>query len=70
MHLSGYTGPGMTWANEMNTVINHAPGAGSIAPVDQQFGVLPLYSLSQYLDVTIEMHLINKAHITALISKE
>ena len=32
--LLDYTGPGTTWANEMN-IINHAPGAGSIArPVD------------------------------------
>ena len=33
-----------TWANEMNFVMNHAPGAGSIVrPVDQQSSVLPLY---------------------------
>ena len=29
--LLGYAGPGTTWANEMNFVMNHAPGAGSIA---------------------------------------
>ena len=29
--LFGYTGPGTTWANEMNFVLNHAPGAGLIA---------------------------------------
>ena len=28
--LSGYTGPGTKWANEMNFIMNHAPGAGSI----------------------------------------
>ena len=28
--LSRYTGPGTTWANEMNFVMTHAPGAGSI----------------------------------------
>ena len=34
--LHGYTGPGTTWANEMNFGIKHAPGAGSIArPVNQ-----------------------------------
>ena len=26
-----YTGPGISWVNEMNFVVNHAPGAGSIA---------------------------------------
>ena len=26
--LSGYTGPGTTWANEKNFVLNHGPGAG------------------------------------------
>ena len=38
MHaLEGYTGPGTTWGNEMNFVMKHAPGAGSIArPVKQQ----------------------------------
>ena len=40
--LEGYTGPGTTWANEMNFVIEYAPGAGSIVrPVDQQSGMLP-----------------------------
>ena len=34
--LSGYTGPGATWTNEIKFVMNHAPGAGSITnPVDQ-----------------------------------
>ena len=28
--LSGYTGPGTTWANEMNFGMEHAPGAGSL----------------------------------------
>ena len=41
--LQDYTGPWTTWANEMNIVVNHAPGAGSIArPVDQQPSTLPL----------------------------
>ena len=32
-----------TWANEMNFVVNHVPGVGSIAqPVDQQSRALPL----------------------------
>ena len=35
---------GATWANEMNFVMNHVPGAGSITQpaVDQQSSVLPL----------------------------
>ena len=34
---------GKTWANEMNFVMNHAPGAGSNAqPADQQSSALPL----------------------------
>ena len=38
-----YIGPGTTWANEMNLVVNHAPGAGSIAsPVDLQSDALSL----------------------------
>ena len=41
--LEGYTAPETTWANEMNFIMNHAPGAGSIArPVDQQSSALPL----------------------------
>ena len=28
--LQGYTGPETTWAYEVNCIINHAPGAGSI----------------------------------------
>ena len=33
--LQGCTGQGTTWVNEMNFVMDHAPGAGSIArPVD------------------------------------
>ena len=39
--LYGYTGTGTTWATEMNFVMNHASGVGSIArPVDQQSTVL------------------------------
>ena len=39
--LQGHTGT--TWTNEMNLVMNHAPGAGLIAPpVDQQSSALPL----------------------------
>ena len=35
--------PGITWTNEMNFVLNHAPGAGSIAQsVEQQPSALPL----------------------------
>ena len=35
--LEGYTGPVTTWTNEMNFVMNHAPGAWSIGrPIDQQ----------------------------------
>ena len=41
--LYGYTGPGTTWANEMNFSMNHAPGAGSIAGfVDLQSSTLSL----------------------------
>ena len=39
----GYTGPGTTW-DEMNFVMNPAPGAGQIAqPVDLQSSAIPLY---------------------------
>ena len=42
--LSGYTGPGMTCANDMNFVMNHALGVGSVArPVDQHPSILALY---------------------------
>ena len=41
--IQGYTQPGTTWANEMNIVMNHAPGAGSIARlVYQQSSTIPL----------------------------
>ena len=43
--LLGYIKPGITYANEMNFVMNHAPGAGSLArPVDPQSTVLRLPS--------------------------
>ena len=29
--LYGYTEPGITWDYDMNFIINHTPGAGSIA---------------------------------------
>ena len=39
--LQGYIGLGTTWPNEINFVMNHAPGAGStVRPVDQQSGAL------------------------------
>ena len=40
--LCSYTGPGKTWATEMNFVLNHAPSAGSIThPAYQQSSALP-----------------------------
>ena len=37
----GYTGPGTTWANEMDCVVNRAPGVESIAQlVDHQSSAL------------------------------
>ena len=66
----GYTGPNTTWANEINSVMNHAPGAGSLArPVDQQSIVLPLcycYPLQLnltmiYIDVSVLIQLVGKA---------
>ena len=42
--LSGYYGETTTWANEMDIVMNHAPGAGLIARcVHKQSSELPLY---------------------------
>ena len=41
--LKGYTGLGTTRANEMNFIMNHAPGTGLIPRlVDQQSSMLPL----------------------------
>ena len=41
--LFGYTWPVANRVNGMNCVLNHAPGAGSIArPVDLQSGALSL----------------------------
>ena len=34
--LQDYTGLGTIWANEMNFVMNYAPGAGSTAPLTYQ----------------------------------
>ena len=43
-HDEGYTGSGTILANEINFIMNHARGAGSIAPpVEQQSSALPLY---------------------------
>ena len=42
--IYGYAGPGTTWANEMNFLMNHDCSAGSIAwLVDQQSNTIPLY---------------------------
>ena len=43
--LEGYTGPGTTWVNEMNSVRNHASGARSIARPDDQQSSMPLNNL-------------------------
>ena len=41
--MLGHTGLGKTLPNEMNFIMNHTPGAGSIAwPVNQQSSMLPL----------------------------
>ena len=38
-----WAGPGTTWGNGMNFVVNHAPGSGLIArPIDGQYSTLPL----------------------------
>ena len=38
-----YTGPETTWADEIDLVTNHAPGARLIArSIDQQSNMLPL----------------------------
>ena len=53
--LYGYTGHGTTWANEMNFVLNHAPGAGSIVtcrPAVQHTTTelrMPPYNLRGYI---------------------
>ena len=40
----GCTGPETTWANGMNFIMNHVPGARFIARhVDQQSSMLPVY---------------------------
>ena len=45
-----YTGPGTTWANEMN-IMSHAPGAGSIArPAVQRTTTVP-----RMLPVTVQI---------------
>ena len=42
--LQAYTGPCITWANEMNFCANHAPGAGAITrPTDLQSSVSPTH---------------------------
>ena len=46
--LQGYTGPGTTFANEMNFGMNHAPGARSICQnVNLQSSVLLCYGCPQ-----------------------
>ena len=56
-------GPGTTWANEMNFVMKHAPGAGSIAqPVDKQSSELPLYHRC-----LLRNQYIQSIHISSLI---
>ena len=46
-------GRGTTWANEINFVLDHAPGAGLITQlVDQQSSALPLYLVQAvYYDI-------------------
>ena len=44
------------WANEMNSVMNHAPGAVSIArPFDQQFSALPMYHGCPHMEIKKDM---------------
>ena len=65
--LQGYTAPGTTQAKEMNFVMNHAPGAGSIAqPVDRQSSALPLYHGRPLSDIMIDTscYQILKCHFT------
>ena len=64
--LQCYIGLGITWANEMNFITNHAPGAGLIAqPVDprkykrcKQTGVDFVVSIAIYLS-TAEYTVLN-----------
>ena len=35
LHLQALNGLGTNWANEVNLVMNHAPGAGSITTADR-----------------------------------
>ena len=57
MHLQGYTGPGTTWANEINFDMNHAPGAGSIPrPVDQQ-STVPRKALVVLVQILIQTYI-------------
>ena len=46
--LKGYTGPGTTWANGMNFVIDYTPGAGSIARNDGTHNYLLEHHEGQY----------------------
>ena len=52
------TGQGTTWANEMNFVMNYAPGGESIArPIDQQASTLPLsYGCPHIINMSLEYH--------------
>ena len=54
--LQGYTGPGTTWANEMNFVMNLTPGAGSNArhwPVVQRATTVPRMPLTGYMKLLL-----------------
>ena len=54
----------ITWVNEMNFVMNHAPGARSIArPVGQQSSAIPLYHRSLPFSAMILMEKDNSISI-------
>ena len=55
--LQGYAGSGTTWANDMPFVMNHDPGAGSLArPIDLQSSALPLCHGYPLNGVKIQQH--------------
>ena len=59
---------GSTWVNEMNFVMNHAPGARSISrPVGQQFSTLSLNFYLHIWEADGSIHLVGILHYLGVI---
>ena len=67
--LQSYTGLEKTWANEMNFVMKHAPGAGSGSVNEQSYDLVTIFFHLINMDIQqYEYRIINQWFSTSLVS--